>query len=137
FRRTTCPALSIKVSRIWKGFSSSWMRMPRLRSSRDSNETSNAPKRTREGKFFSSLMRPARGVDRKSTRLNSSHVAMSYAVFCLKNKAPAPCPDPPGITEDHHHADPGSHAHLHDGGSILWCERGHLLPRLHGQAAQR
>src|SRR5437870_3972579 len=24
--------------------------------------------------------------DRKSTRLNSSHVATSYAVFCLKNK---------------------------------------------------
>src|SRR5690625_5692450 len=36
---------------------------------------------------------PARGnhgddelVDRKSTRLNSSHVAISYAVFCLKKK---------------------------------------------------
>src|SRR5207253_10382632 len=28
--------------------------------------------------------RPAR--DRKSTRLNSSHVAISYAVFCLKKK---------------------------------------------------
>src|SRR5690625_6025284 len=24
------------------------------------------------------------GVDRKSTRLNSSHVAISYAVFCVK-----------------------------------------------------
>src|SRR5207249_7784769 len=37
--------------------------------------------------------RPAFGVvrgdvteDRKSTRLNSSHVSMSYAVFCLKKK---------------------------------------------------
>src|SRR5690625_5758762 len=28
----------------------------------------------------------AENVDRKSTRLNSSHVAISYAVFCLKNK---------------------------------------------------
>src|SRR5207253_10289630 len=27
-----------------------------------------------------------RGSDRKSTRLNSSHVAISYAVFCLKKK---------------------------------------------------
>src|SRR5690625_6402356 len=27
-----------------------------------------------------------RSVDRKSTRLNSSHVAISYAVFCLKKK---------------------------------------------------
>src|SRR5436305_11800319 len=31
--------------------------------------------------------RPARGrADRKSTRLNSSHVRISYAVFCLKKK---------------------------------------------------
>src|SRR5439155_19281715 len=30
---------------------------------------------------------PRRGnLDRKSTRLNSSHVAISYAVFCLKKK---------------------------------------------------
>src|SRR5207249_9977823 len=27
--------------------------------------------------------------DRKSTRLNSSHVSISYAVFCLKKKTPA------------------------------------------------
>src|SRR5688572_31693779 len=26
------------------------------------------------------------GIDRKSTRLNSSHSQISYAVFCLKNK---------------------------------------------------
>src|SRR5690606_41542611 len=30
--------------------------------------------------------RRARSTDRKSTRLNSSHVKISYAVFCLKNK---------------------------------------------------
>src|SRR5690606_17849055 len=29
---------------------------------------------------------PMDGVDRKSTRLNSSHVKISYAVFCLKKK---------------------------------------------------
>src|SRR5690625_5365020 len=28
-------------------------------------------------------------IDRKSTRLNSSHVAISYAVFCLKKKTEA------------------------------------------------
>src|SRR5437660_12661249 len=28
--------------------------------------------------------------DRKSTRLNSSHVAISYAVFCLKKKTQIP-----------------------------------------------
>src|SRR4051812_49696405 len=30
--------------------------------------------------------RLARLVDRKSTRLNSSHMSISYAVFCLKKK---------------------------------------------------
>src|SRR5439155_26971286 len=30
--------------------------------------------------------RPKTSRDRKSTRLNSSHVAISYAVFCLKKK---------------------------------------------------
>src|ERR1035441_8328921 len=29
------------------------------------------------------------GRDRKSTRLNSSHLGISYAVFCLKKKATA------------------------------------------------
>src|SRR5258708_39915595 len=29
--------------------------------------------------------------DRKSTRLNSSHQIISYAVFCLKKKKPQPC----------------------------------------------
>src|SRR5437660_5353094 len=32
------------------------------------------------------LARPSPTRDRKSTRLNSSHVAISYAVFCLKKK---------------------------------------------------
>src|SRR5437870_8362117 len=31
-----------------------------------------------------------RDQDRKSTRLNSSHVAISYAVFCLKKKRSLP-----------------------------------------------
>src|SRR5437870_13535279 len=39
-------------------------------------------------KFATYLLDLARehGLDRKSTRLNSSHVAISYAVFCLKKK---------------------------------------------------
>src|SRR5436309_9361639 len=32
------------------------------------------------------LLRPGAHPDRKSTRLNSSHVKISYAVFCLKKK---------------------------------------------------
>src|SRR5690349_22845513 len=33
-------------------------------------------------------------LDRKSTRLNSSHVETSYAVFCLKKKKKEPVRDP-------------------------------------------
>src|SRR5699024_12232066 len=33
---------------------------------------------------------PRRGADRKSTRLNSSHVSISYAVFCLKKQSENP-----------------------------------------------
>src|SRR2546422_4377474 len=32
-------------------------------------------------------------IDRKSTRLNSSHGYISYAVFCLKKKKRRPCHD--------------------------------------------
>src|SRR5256885_7187589 len=32
------------------------------------------------------------GADRKSTRLNSSHLVISYAVFCLKKKRHSPMP---------------------------------------------
>src|SRR5699024_12178129 len=35
---------------------------------------------------YEKLFNVYRQVDRKSTRLNSSHVSISYAVFCLKKK---------------------------------------------------
>src|SRR3712207_8499784 len=35
-------------------------------------------------------VRHTRAVDRKSTRLNSSHANISYAVFCLKKKKKKP-----------------------------------------------
>src|SRR5258708_26409372 len=38
------------------------------------------PNRVREDMFFAAF------IDRKSTRLNSSHQIISYAVFCLKKK---------------------------------------------------
>src|SRR2546429_4339543 len=37
----------------------------------------------------------AQNLDRKSTRLNSSHGYISYAVFCLKKKKP--CDDTPSL----------------------------------------
>src|SRR5207302_5029185 len=50
---------------------------PRLR-------TSPRPGRRRPAAWFFRRLRWSR--DRKSTRLNSSHVKISYAVFCLKKK---------------------------------------------------
>src|SRR5690349_23962684 len=42
-----------------------------------------AVRRAGDGEQHRARVRP---VDRKSTRLNSSHVEISYAVFCLKKK---------------------------------------------------
>src|SRR6266511_4613443 len=53
------------------------------RSRPTSTATSRRPARTRE---WRSPPRSSTGQDRKSTRLNSSHVKISYAVFCLKKK---------------------------------------------------
>src|SRR5437868_7848159 len=36
--------------------------------------------------ILSSVRKITESLDRKSTRLNSSHVSISYAVFCLKKK---------------------------------------------------
>src|SRR5256885_5408112 len=44
--------------------------------------TSSPPRRSRQ----TPVGRRARRRDRKSTRLNSSHLVISYAVFCLKKK---------------------------------------------------
>src|SRR5438067_4222639 len=41
-----------------------------------------------------------RPVDRKSTRLNSSHVSISYAVFCLKKKIKQTTPMIANVLED-------------------------------------
>src|SRR5699024_12262723 len=43
---------------------------------------------TSNGKLLTSVCKllTSNGEDRKSTRLNSSHVSISYAVFCLKKK---------------------------------------------------
>src|SRR5256885_961467 len=75
--------------------------------------------------------------DRKSTRLNSSHLVISYAVFCLKKK------NKPLLNIQHHH----HHAHgtplfllcshltkthlrapLHPTSSLPPCYLSHLLP---------
>src|SRR2546421_6839112 len=44
------------------------------------------PGEVSEGRARQSETSPGRSGDRKSTRLNSSHDQISYAVFCLKKK---------------------------------------------------
>src|SRR3712207_7086092 len=62
-------------------------RLPPARSRR----TTSSPTSTRDSAHPSKKVRSAGGLpqdqgDRKSTRLNSSHAHLSYAVFCLQKK---------------------------------------------------
>src|SRR2546429_4596297 len=50
--------------------------------------------------------------DRKSTRLNSSHGYISYAVFCLKKKKKTNSTDPITSTWTHPRVRPSTHAEL-------------------------
>src|SRR5436305_8995430 len=45
-----------------------------------------SPEALRNASLISSIETSRPRTDRKSTRLNSSHVRISYAVFCLKKK---------------------------------------------------
>src|SRR5699024_12044043 len=49
------------------------------------------PFRADDGAGVEALGEDVLGQDRKSTRLNSSHVSISYAVFCLKKKIDTCC----------------------------------------------
>src|SRR5205814_10453861 len=54
---------------------------------RRSRSSTDARRRSfRRANRFRTLTRAADNRDRKSTRLNSSHLGISYAVFCLKKK---------------------------------------------------
>src|ERR1039457_7483390 len=52
---------------------------------------------------------PTRSLDRKSTRLNSSHLVISYAVLCLKKKKKKPIHHQQDFATAAHH--PGLHPH--------------------------
>src|SRR5256885_7160752 len=59
----------------------------RQRTQREPQEEKNNGRCGMEGGALSRLRERAhRTQDRKSTRLNSSHLVISYAVFCLKKK---------------------------------------------------
>src|SRR5690349_926139 len=77
-----------RVSRV-VGKEGKLMERAALRSGRGSWGTSIAAVNTLIGDLVQPTIEVARvidEVDRKSTRLNSSHVEISYAVFCLKKK---------------------------------------------------
>src|SRR5436309_4751198 len=63
-----------------------------------SSASRRTPGRTPAGSPWGSTARRSR--DRKSTRLNSSHVKISYAVFCLKKKT--------ALRGDRHHRRAGA-----------------------------
>src|SRR3712207_7408308 len=58
----------------------------------DPSQATRAPKLTKEhgaidwSRSGAEVCRQVRAIDRKSTRLNSSHANISYAVFCLQKK---------------------------------------------------
>src|SRR2546426_3794402 len=80
-RSTLFPYTTLFRSR--KGWSSEIKNRPPSRRTRDAcanmNDRSEICSRTR-------LQTTRSNEDRKSTRLNSSHLVISYAVFCLKKK---------------------------------------------------
>src|SRR5437870_8557538 len=62
---------------------------PRRDSQSSGEQNGKSPNRTLTGNcqgLWGYWAQPLPRIDRKSTRLNSSHVAISYAVFCLKKK---------------------------------------------------
>src|SRR3712207_8154160 len=58
----------------------------RLRRRRAVREPGDDPDRAGPRRAGAAPAGPVRAPDRKSTRLNSSHANISYAVFCLKKK---------------------------------------------------
>src|SRR5438309_12112339 len=61
-------------------------RKPRLGPPQDPRRTGRAGSTSLGVDGMGDPARPVRRGDRKSTRLNSSHSSISYAVFCLKKK---------------------------------------------------
>src|SRR5437868_8912265 len=53
--------------------------------------------------LLTSIVQNSEARDRKSTRLNSSHVSISYAVFCLKKKTKIQYTTTDSQTQSHLH----------------------------------
>src|SRR3712207_8273469 len=75
---------SPRLPRVRRGLSEAPARHVRLR--RLGRARAGTLPRARPRRQEASALREDGGRDRKSTRLNSSHANISYAVFCLKKK---------------------------------------------------
>src|SRR2546429_9957230 len=71
---------------IYKGMERVFAHSPHMPASAIPKITQTLPRSSRRPPIPRALPNPTRKVDRKSTRLNSSHGYISYAVFCLKKK---------------------------------------------------
>src|SRR5437667_7740304 len=78
-RSTLFPYTTLFRSLHWDGASHPFTAILRFVGQRKTKQRKSSSFFTRTGASGSSL-------DRKSTRLNSSHITISYAVFCLKKK---------------------------------------------------
>src|SRR3712207_8937548 len=72
FRSEGTPISHVTITRIWHRFGVQPWRAGTFKFSTDP--------------ALEAKIRDVVGLDRKSTRLNSSHANISYAVFCLKKK---------------------------------------------------
>src|SRR5256885_12724138 len=66
--------------------SCTWAERPGLGRRPSGDRAHAGGKRCQQRQPRASIFRHYGSVDRKSTRLNSSHLVISYAVFCLKKK---------------------------------------------------
>src|SRR5699024_11446930 len=79
-------AAAVRIGKCEKGSSCHDRRHPRLNQQLPAAPCTGT-QRCKNGLASSNFISaPASLLDRKSTRLNSSHVSISYAVFCLKKK---------------------------------------------------
>src|SRR5690625_2542755 len=87
-RPQICAGRTRTTSDERKTNSLSYPRLSVFAAARNPARTQGADGRDRvsQGRYYPAAPPMAAGPDRKSTRLNSSHVAISYAVFCLKKK---------------------------------------------------
>src|SRR5438309_11820977 len=76
-QRTYDYTIALRIVESQDGMTADWVRLPYDLLARISNRIVNEVK---------GVNRVVLDIDRKSTRLNSSHSSISYAVFCLKKK---------------------------------------------------